>query len=98
MATAIATGPYSSSRTQPGTRQGWPNVCEYRTKKTFILVSVQIMSGRADADRRNGTSHSGSVNLGTGENGMHPDFLAIFTYLRPLVRAMAGDGEKLTTN
>src|SRR5215831_4844152 len=25
-----------------------------------------------------------SVNLGTGENGMHPDFKAILTYLRTL--------------
>ena len=35
-----------------------------------------------------------SVNLGTGENGMHPDFPAILAYLRrqPLKLTMTSNG------
>ena len=38
-----------------------------------------------------------SVNLGTGENGLHPDFAAIFAYLRqkPLKLTMTSNGHSV---
>src|SRR5260370_21996593 len=66
MAAAVATDPYSSSRIQPGTRQGCPSVCAYQTKKTGRMLSVQIVSGSVAADCRNGTSQSRYQGYTTG--------------------------------
>jgi hypothetical protein len=39
------TGPFSSSRIQPGTLQGLPSGCEYHTKKTVRILSAQVTRG-----------------------------------------------------
>ena len=66
MATAVATDPYSSSRIHPGTRQSWPSVCAYQTKKTRRTLTVQIMSGKEAAEfvgRTNGQVMAGGSEV-----------------------------------
>jgi len=91
--------PESSARLSPTRQQfalglGLTNECNlacsfcYRDPTRFDRLSLdQVREVIASLPVR-------SVNLGTGENGMHPDFAAIVTYLKtqPLKLTMTSNG------
>src|SRR5271166_4886593 len=66
MAAVIATDPYSSSSTQPGSTHGRPSARRCQTMYVGIMLSVQMMSGRVDFDRTNGSSQSRYHGYTTG--------------------------------
>src|SRR5260370_41612289 len=67
IAAAIATNPYSSSITQPGSDpHGRPSARKCHWTYMGIMLTVQIMIGSVEADRRNGSSQSRYHGYATG--------------------------------
>src|SRR5215813_787952 len=72
IAPAIATDPYSSSVTQPGTNHGCPSARKCQTTYVGIMLTVHMMMGSVDDDRRNGSVHSKYHGYTTGANSSDP--------------------------
>src|SRR3974390_438848 len=64
-----ATAPYSSTMTPPGSTNGSPSVRRCQTMYVGMMLTVQTMSGRAETDRTNGSSHSRYQGNTAGAHG-----------------------------